>query len=148
LNHLDTLVLNNNVNLAGGANELCAAESDPTKSLSGVWLHNFYADCQSLMANNNNDPCLCCTIRCDCVNDPNAANCTKPVCATNIDPTSQYNYVRRFYQMDEEDIMFPILPMATHPIDISDIDGSVEYGQLMDSSPVLGDNNDDVIGRR
>lgn len=95
LTELDTLLLDTNKNIDAGANYVCGTKS----------LRIFQADCRQFVSG-----CSCCTFCCD-DNDTNEEECRTNQYYSNFDPTAEYFYVRKFYQFNEEDTIFPVLPL-------------------------------------
>lgn len=148
LTALDTLLINGNKNINGGVNELCTSFMEIMDDDVQL-LNTFMADCQPFITNNDN--CTCCTICCDddSNSEDNIAYCTKQTFFQNFDPSNQYHYTRRFYQLNEEELLYPVDPMSSNAFYNDNIMSSnysiSEYGPIMDNTPIIGNNNDDIM---
>lgn len=145
LTHLDTVLLDANMNLNSGTEHICAAQPAP---------RILQADCTTFDMD-----CACCTICCDQEVNGTSPACNEKVYFSNINPSAEYHYVRKFYQFNEEDIVFPVasVPKSELPLYIEDENGNqfavdnpdwggpITFGGLFEYAPYdYETNNADV----
>lgn len=108
LTHLDTVLLDGNKALNAGTEHICDANPQP---------RILQADCATFDMG-----CECCTVCCDKTD----ADCINKHYYSSIDPSAEYHYVRKFYQFNEADIVFPVqsVPKSELPMYFEDEDGN------------------------
>jgi Leucine rich repeat len=140
LTHLDTVLLDSNSNLNSGTEHMCAVKPLP---------RILQADCSTFDMG-----CECCTTCCDTDVD---VDCNNKIYYSNLDPSAEYHYVRKFYQFNEFDKLFPVASVPKNELPlyfedeygeqfaIDNPDGLVSYGGLYEYSPYDYDTNNAAV---
>jgi Leucine-rich repeat (LRR) protein len=133
LTNLDTLLINSNRNINGETNPICLPALQS--------LRIFRAECSKFTGTSPMSQCPCCTACCE---SDVTGLCTEEEFFTSMDPSSEYQYVRRFYRFNEQNVIFPVAtvsydetPLAGTPADKFD-DEEPGSGQSSSSEYTYG----------